>query len=124
MKIGVLISVIVGVLAASVMMMAFLNNASPYVTIAEAKSSTSNGLHVIGDLDKSTLFTDLAKNEVRFAMTDTKGGRMDVIYDGPAPSNMGDATQVVAIGGMKDGVFHARQLNLKCPSKYEGKEKE
>ncbi|MBI5707660.1 MAG: cytochrome c maturation protein CcmE [Armatimonadetes bacterium] len=124
MKIGVLISVVVGVLAASVMMMAFLNNASPYVTIAEAKTSTANGLHVIGDLDKTTLFTDLAKSEVRFTMTDANGGRMDVIYDGPAPSNMGEATQVVAIGGMKDGVFHARQLNLKCPSKYEGKEKE
>jgi cytochrome c-type biogenesis protein CcmE len=48
---------------------------------------------------------------------------MNVIYSGPPPSNMGEATQVVAVGGMKDGVFRAHQLNLKCPSKYEGKKK-
>lgn len=124
MKIGVVLSIIVGVVAASAMMMAFLMNSSPYVTIAEAKTMQGTSLHVIGDLDKSTVFTDVKAGEVRFAMTDEKGDRMNVVYSGPTPSNMGEATQVVAVGGMKENVFYAHQLNLKCPSKYEGQNKE
>ena len=122
MKPGVLFSIILGVLAACGMVMAFLTTASPYVTIVEARSAKGDGLHVIGDLDKSSLFTDLKAGEVRFTMAD-KTGMMNVIYKGPPPSNMGEATQVVAVGGMRDGVFYARELNLKCPSKYEGNKK-
>lgn len=121
MKIGVLLSILIGVGAACAMMMAFLNSASPYVTIKEAKAMQGTSLHVIGDLDKETLFTDLKARQVKFTIHDATGETMDVVYDGPPPSNMGEATQVVAVGGMKDGVFRAHELNLKCPSKYEGK---
>jgi len=39
------------------------------------------------------------------------------------PQNMGEATKVVAIGGMKDGKFVSDQLLVKCPSKYESEKK-
>jgi len=101
------------------MVTAFLTNASPYVTIAEAKVSRGDNLHLAGDLDKSTIRNVISKSEVHFTLKDEKGEIVQVVYHGPAPANLGEATKVVAVGGMKDGAFHASKLLIKCPSKYE-----
>jgi hypothetical protein len=36
------------------------------------------------------------------------------------PNNFEAASQVVAIGSYKDGVFYAEDMLVKCPSKYQG----
>jgi cytochrome c-type biogenesis protein CcmE len=118
---GLVISIIVAALAMTGMLAAFLTSASPYVTIAEARKLKADNLHIVGDLDKSTLTTRLQEGEVRFAMTDEKGARMNVIYKGSAPANMGEATKVVVIGGFRGDEFLARNILVKCPSKYQGK---
>ena len=123
MKRGVVVSIVVALLAVGGMVYAFLTNASPYVTVAEAKQAGPVSVHVAGDLIKDTLKTDLANRKITFDMKDEKGEVMSVVYSGPPPANMGDATQVVAIGQMKDGVFHSDRMLIKCPSKNEGKQK-
>lgn len=123
MKLSSIVAVVIGVLGLSGMLVAFLNNASPYVTIAEAKSAKGDNLHVAGDLVKETVFTDTAGGVVRFDLKDEAGGKLPVVYHGLPPANMGNATKVVAVGGMKDGAFHATKLLIKCPSKYESTQK-
>lgn len=107
----------------SAMFGAFLMNASPYVTIAEARKSPGTNLHVTGDLDKASLASNPLKQEVRFQLKDEKGDTINVLYTGAPPANMGEATKVVAVGGMEGDVFHATKLLIKCPSKYESTDK-
>lgn len=122
MKKGTIISIIVAVLAGAGMVVAFLKNASPYVTIAQAKSGTSQSVHVVGDLDKATLQTNLREGQTLFAMSDEAGDRMNVRYTGAPIANMGDATRLVVVGTMKSDTFEADKVLVKCPSKYEGGE--
>ncbi len=119
MKTGTLIAIVVSVLGLSAMVVAFITSASPYVTIAEAKSHAGDNLHVAGDIVPDSMFTSAGAKEVRFRMKDPEGSEMSVIYSGTAPANMGSVARVVAVGGMKDGVFLANKLWIKCPSKYE-----
>lgn len=56
---------------------------------------------------------------VTFGVKDKAGDQINVVYRGAPPGNMGTATQVVAVGGVKEGVFEADRIVLKCPSKYE-----
>jgi cytochrome c-type biogenesis protein CcmE len=61
-------------------------------------------------------------DQISFRLKDKEGSVVTVVYSGPPQSNLAEATQVVAIGAMKDGKFVSDQLLVKCPSKYEGKE--
>jgi cytochrome c-type biogenesis protein CcmE len=100
---------------------AFISNASPYVTIAEAKESRNDSLHLAGTLVKDTVHTDPSKGQISFKLQDKTGARAEVVYVGSTPGNLKEATKVVAVGGMKNDTFLAHQLLIKCPSKYEGK---
>ncbi len=103
--------------------MAFVSNASPYGTFSEARQSKSESMHVAGDVLKETIATDLQHGTMRFEMKDSAGEKMQVVYSGPPPANMSEATKVVAIGGVQEGVFRSNKLLIKCPSKYEGAKK-
>jgi cytochrome c-type biogenesis protein CcmE len=116
---GIVVSVIVAVLAMGGLIAVFINNASPYVTVAEAKTMGGDGLHVAGSIEKDTLSTDLIHNQIRFVLKDDKGQKLPIVYTGPPVSNLGNATKVVAIGGMKGNDFMSNQLLVKCPSKYD-----
>jgi cytochrome c-type biogenesis protein CcmE len=54
------------------------------------------------------------------AVTDPTRKRMSVIYNGPKPDLMRDEAQAIITGHLgPDGIFHADELLLKCPTKYE-----
>lgn len=99
----------------------FIQTASPYVTIPQAKQTSGDSLHVAGNIIESTV-QQSSPREIKFTMKDDSGNSMLVDYEGEAIANMGEAKQVVAIGGVKDGVFQAHQLLIKCPSKYDDKQ--
>jgi cytochrome c-type biogenesis protein CcmE len=121
MKVGQIVAVVLALLGLGVVVSAFLLNASPYVGIVEAKGSHADNLHVIADLKKETVRT--TGSDVSFIVTDADGNQMPVAYHGAPPGNMGEATQIVVVGGMKGDTFVARQLILKCPSKYKKDDK-
>jgi cytochrome c-type biogenesis protein CcmE len=123
MKIGALVSIIVAALAMSGMVFTFLNNASPYVTVAEARMMKGDNLHLAGDIDRTTLVTDVKGGTMRFVLIDQNGDRVRVSYSGIPPSNMGEAEKVVAIGKMGEENFESRKLLVKCPSTYQGEKK-
>lgn len=54
------------------------------------------------------------------AVVDTSRPRMQVVYIGPKPDLMRNEAQAIMTGQMgTDGVFHASELLLKCPTKYQ-----
>lgn len=100
-------------------MTAFLINASPYVSISEAKVTKRSSVHLAGDIRKETMDFLPSQGIVRFVVQDQNKDTIPIIYRGAPPANMGSATQVVAVGAIKNGVFEAEKIILKCPSKYE-----
>jgi cytochrome c-type biogenesis protein CcmE len=122
-KTGAIVSGIVALLAVAGLTMAFLNTASPYVTMAEARQTAGDSLHLAGDMVKGSVRSDLSQNKVVFVIKDTDGTPVEVVYDGPAPSNLSEATRVVAIGKVQGNTFQANRLLVKCPTKYRGQQK-
>ena len=123
MKVGPVVTAIIAMLAMTGVVVAFMSNASPYVTIEQAKHSTGDRLHLAGDIQKATIKNDIARHTLSFDLKDANGQVVSVLHTGEPPSNMGQATKVVAIGKMEGDKFVSDQLLVKCPSKYEGAEK-
>lgn len=54
------------------------------------------------------------------AVSDPNRARLQVVYVGPKPDLLRDEAQAIMTGRMgEDGLFHANELLLKCPTKYE-----
>jgi cytochrome c-type biogenesis protein CcmE len=54
------------------------------------------------------------------AVLDPSRARMKVVYVGPKPDLLRNEAQAIITGHIdSDGVFHADELLLKCPTKYE-----
>lgn len=123
MKSGPLVTAVVALVAMTGVVVAFMSNASPYVTIAEAKQLKSDRMHLAGDILKETVVTDYKANEVRFQVKDVNGDQILIVHRGEMPANMSSATKVVAIGGVEGDRFISKQLLLKCPSRYEEEKK-
>ena len=93
---------------------------TPYVSIAEARTSSS-GVQVKGLLDKN--FAPVQDGDkFNFSLQDEATGEtMRVIFDGVKPDQFDEAYHIVAVGKYEaaDETFHAKKLLIKCPSKYE-----
>jgi len=119
MKPGAVVAIDLTVVGLCAVVFSFIQNASPYVTVAQARDMRGDNLHLAGDIDRSTVKVASFDNTVTFKIVDEEGAEITVVYHGPPPANMGDATKVVAVGSMADDHFEAHKLLLKCPSKYE-----
>jgi cytochrome c-type biogenesis protein CcmE len=54
------------------------------------------------------------------AVIDPSRARMKIVYVGPKPDLLRNEAQAIVTGKLgEDGVFHADELLLKCPTKYE-----
>lgn len=57
---------------------------------------------------------------LKAAVNDPSRARVKVIYNGPKPDLLRGEAQAIMTGKIgADGVFHADELLLKCPTKYE-----
>ena len=93
---------------------------TPYVSIAEARTSTNN-VQVKGLLDKNFAPVQTC-DEFTFNLLDEETGEtMRVKFDGIKPDQFDEAYHIVAVGKFEasDESFHAKKLLIKCPSKYE-----
>jgi cytochrome c-type biogenesis protein CcmE len=103
--------------------MAFLNfskTVAPYVPFAEAKTA-QRAVQVAGFPDHAAARFDPSRKEFQFTMTDDHGEVMPVVFTGVKPGNFDEAEKVVVIGKYEagTGTFHANQILVKCPSKYD-----
>ncbi len=54
------------------------------------------------------------------AVIDPTRSRIKVVYSGPKPDLLKDEAQAIMTGHLdSDGIFHADELLLKCPTKYQ-----
>ena len=93
-------------------------SAEYYRTVAELRSDhTSGDARVLGTVQDDVQRLD-GGLEVRFTATDS-GASMPVDYRGQLPDIFRPGIQVVVEGRMNaDGVFVARTLLAKCPSRF------
>ncbi len=121
-------------------------SAQYFLTVAELNAKGSNGRDVrvsgaiVGDTiqyDPKTLTLKFTvanvpgdNNEIEkegglaavlhAAVLDTSRPRLQVVYIGPKPDLMRNEAQAIMTGQLgSDGVFHATELLLKCPTKYQ-----
>jgi cytochrome c-type biogenesis protein CcmE len=110
-------------------------DASTYVTFKEALELRNKGknddVHVVGKLvrDENAKIVGMEYYPMRdpnffsFQMVDTNKTVMRVIYNKPKPADFEKSEQIVVIGHIKDSTtFVAKDILLKCPSKYVEKE--
>jgi len=86
---------------------------------AESLTLTFEIAHVSGD--NATLETEGGLAEaLHLAVMDPSRSRVTVEYIGPLPDLLRHEAQAIVTGKLgEDGVFHADELLLKCPTKYE-----
>ena len=124
MKKSYIVGGLVVLLAMVMAMYSFKSTLTSYVTVSEPKAS-KRPVQVAGIVVKGTDRYDLERNNLIFVLREDGGDEMQVEYDGPRPGNFDNVTKVVAIGKYepKEQVFMARELLVKCPTKYEGQVK-
>jgi cytochrome c-type biogenesis protein CcmE len=111
---GVVVCVCLGYLIVS----ATGSSAEYYQTIGEMRGHPStDNVRVLGTVQDDVVRTDGGLH-VRF--TASEGGQtMPVDYRGTVPDIFRPGVQVVVDGRLgQDGVFHARTLEAKCPSRF------
>jgi cytochrome c-type biogenesis protein CcmE len=75
--------------------------------------------NVPGDLDEIEQAGGLAE-VLHQAVSNPDAQRLKVVYEGPMPDLLRDEAQAIVTGRLgEDGVFHAEELLLKCPTRYE-----
>ncbi|HEY0976753.1 MAG TPA: cytochrome c maturation protein CcmE [Flavobacteriales bacterium] len=99
-----------------------LNDSSSYADLNEAFASPEEEFHVVGTLDRSKpIIYEPSVNAslTRFTMTDLNGRSCDVQLAMAKPNDLERSERVVLIGKVgPEGDFHAKDMLLKCPSKY------
>ncbi|MDX1931691.1 MAG: cytochrome c maturation protein CcmE [Capsulimonadales bacterium] len=100
---------------------AFVTNLTPYVTFKVAREAKGT-VQVMGKLDKESVAN--SEKELRFVLVSEEGERLPVSFTATKPANFSMATQITAIGTYDGAVFRAKNLLVKCPTKYQGKESE
>ncbi len=121
MKPKVLIGVVAIIGFTSLLFYNFGSSISTYVNFAQAEHMPGDThIHVVGHWDKSkpARFSSQTKSFI-FYLKDLEGNERKVIYSKPKPNNFEEAKSMVVVGQLKNGVFYAETMLLKCPSKYQ-----
>jgi len=117
----IVIAVAIGVIFVS------LKNTSTYADFTEAIANPDKEFHVVGKLDKShpqIYDPKVNADEFEFTLIDNKGVSKEVVLHKSKPQDFEKSEQIVLIGKMKNNEFHANDILMKCPSKYnDGKPK-
>jgi cytochrome c-type biogenesis protein CcmE len=102
-------------------MLSTLSDSSTYADFSEAFSSPDSEYHVVGKLNKekpSDYKPEVDPNLFSFYMVDNNGMEKRVILHKSKPQDFERSEQIVLIGKAKGDEFHARDILMKCPSKY------
>ncbi len=115
---------VIGIIIIAIAIGAILStfsDSSTYADFAEAKANPEEEFHVVGKLDKSAeIVYDPQKdpNLTIFTMVDNKGVASKVYLNKSKPQDFEQSESVVLIGKADGDNFHANDILMKCPSKY------
>lgn len=96
-------------------------SAAYYVTIGELaeQSPTLRSVRVTGNVVGESIVWEARDQRLQFEIADGSG-LLPVSYHGSRPDMFRDGAEVVVQGKLNaEGVFEAKTMLLKCPSKYE-----
>ena len=111
----VIVAVSIGALIAT------LGSSSTYADFKQATENPDTEYHVVGKRDKnkpSEYNPAINTDEFTFYMIDNKGEESKVVLHKNKPQDFERSEQVVIVGKMQNGEFHANDILMKCPSKY------
>jgi cytochrome c-type biogenesis protein CcmE len=111
----VIIALAIGVIFVS------LKDTSTYADFTEAISNPDKEYHVVGKLDKTqpqVYEPKINADQFMFSMIDNKGISKPVVLHKSKPQDFEKSEQLVLIGKMEGQEFHANDILMKCPSKY------
>ncbi|MBA2613723.1 MAG: cytochrome c maturation protein CcmE [Bacteroidetes bacterium] len=111
----VVIAVAIGVIFVS------LKNTSTYADFTEAISNPEKEYHVVGKLDKNQpqiYDPKINADQFTFTLIDNKGISKQVVLHKSKPQDFEKSEQIVLIGKIEGNEFHANDILMKCPSKY------
>lgn len=116
----ILSAVILAALAVYLTFTGIGNSVNAYVTIIDLEKGdfATRLINVNGSAVNDTIVWDPANMELTFKMTDGTG-TMDVYYKGNIPNSFAADIPIVVQGQYSEGLFTARNILVKCPSKYE-----
>jgi cytochrome c-type biogenesis protein CcmE len=93
-----------------------------YYTVSEFQKlsgAKDGGIRINGKVEAGSILRRTTGMDVRFNVTDGRAV-LPVEYHGVVPATFVEGADVVVEGGLRqDGVFEAKNLLAKCPSKYE-----
>ena len=122
------IHIVAGLLliGAVVLLIISTSDLGTYYTFSEAELLEDNrNVKVIGLLskDKEMVYRpEIDPNRFSFYMTDDAGDERQVVLLSEKPQDFEMSEQLVLTGRFIDGVFTAREMLMKCPSKYQDDE--
>ncbi|HEU4718088.1 MAG TPA: cytochrome c maturation protein CcmE [Bacteroidia bacterium] len=102
-------------------MFALLGNSSTYADFKEAAGKTGEEVHVAGTLDKTRPMDynpEKDPNRFSFYMIDRNGNEHHVTLMKSKPQDFERTQQIVVVGTMDKDEFVAKDILMKCPSKY------
>ncbi len=122
------INIIAGILLIGAVVLLVLSSSDlgTYYTFSEAELlEDDRNVKVIGLLskDKDMIYNpEIDPNRFSFFMTDEDGDERKVVLLSEKPQDFEMSEQLVLTGRFRDGVFVAREMLMKCPSKYQDDE--
>jgi len=122
------INIIAGLLLIGAVVLLVLSSSDlgTYYTFSEAELlEDDRNVKVIGLLskDKDMIYNpEIDPNRFSFFMTDEDGDERKVVLLSEKPQDFEMSEQLVLTGRFRDGVFVAREMLMKCPSKYQDDE--
>lgn len=125
---------IIGIIAVAIgIIITTAGDASQYVAFNDALKMAEEGnnrpVHVVGELKKDSTGTVVGitpgedKVSFSFVMVDEAKKEQQVMYNQPMPTDFTKSEKVVVVGRYVGNDFVANQILLKCPSKYQEKNK-
>jgi cytochrome c-type biogenesis protein CcmE len=104
-----------------------ISNSSTYAPFSTAIAHEGKTYHVVGKLnfDKAFIYNpETNANLFGFYLVDNEGKEMKVVYNGTKPQDFEKSEQIVIIGKIAGNEFHASNILMKCPSKYNGNDRQ
>jgi cytochrome c-type biogenesis protein CcmE len=96
-------------------------DSSTYASFSMANEHPKKEFHVVGKLnkEKEQVYNPQENaNLFSFYMLDNEGKECKVILNKTKPQDFDKSEQIVIIGKMAGSEFHASDVLMKCPSKY------
>ncbi len=86
------------------------------VVVENSEYYSTHRVKMIGDIVNDTMRR--TESDYQFNMS-LNGTSISVRYTGTFPQAFSNTGRVVVIGRIENGVFHATEMNVKCPTKYD-----